>query len=157
MANPAELTGPAQGRLARALLLGAVLLTGLTILSAGTGRLTGLGTQQPLAARPVETLALRFTDRADGAVVVTEATSGALVHLVQPGADGFIRGTMRGFVRERKRSGYDDGPPFHLVRWTDGTLTLEDGTTGRRIGLDAFGVQNAGVFAAFFMKGSTQK
>ena len=38
-------------------------------------------------------------------------------------------------------------PPFRLARWSDGRLTLEDPTTGRRIELGAFGPTNAEVFA----------
>jgi hypothetical protein len=37
------------------------------------------------AARAVETLALRFEDRADGSVAVREA-AGDMIYVVQPGA-----------------------------------------------------------------------
>ena len=136
-------------------LFAAALLLGATVVSAGAARMTGLGAQQAPMARPVAALDLRFVDRADGAVAVLDAGDGHLVHLVAPGGDGFIRGTLRGLVRERKRADVDDRPPFRLTRWSDGTLTLEDDATGRRIDLDAFGPTNAGAFAAFFDQRST--
>jgi hypothetical protein len=35
-----------------------------------------------------------------------------------------------------------------LIRWANGTLSLEDPETGRKVPLDAFGPDNAGAFAA---------
>ena len=61
-----------------------------------------------------------------------------------------IRATMRGLARERIRSGIGSETPFKLTRWSDGTLSLLDETSGRRIDLDAFGPTNAGAFAQFF-------
>ena len=73
-----------------------------------------------------------------------------MIYVVAPGTNGFIRGTMRGLVQERKRSGIDDSAPFLLTRWNDGTLSLKDPATGRRVNLDAFGPTNVGAFAQFF-------
>jgi len=38
-------------------------------------------------------------------------------------------------------------PPFVLTRWANGTLSLHDPTTGRKVELDAFGPTNAQAFA----------
>jgi putative photosynthetic complex assembly protein len=61
----------------------------------------------------------------------------------------FVRGTMRGLARERKRSGIGATPPFILSSRADGRLTLEDPQTGRHVDLEAFGQANAGVFARY--------
>ena len=154
MAHSARRSTMQDGSAARLLLLGAALLTGVTIASVGAARMTGIGRQIVPVASPVESLALRFADGQDGSIAITDARDGHLIHRVPPGADGFIRGTMRGLVRERKRVDVDAVPPFHLTRWTDGTLSLEDDATGRRIELDAFGPTNAGSFAMLLEGGS---
>lgn len=157
MAGSARRSTMQQGRALRALLLGAALLTGATIASVGVARLTGIGRQQVPMASPVQNLSLRFADGQDGSIAITDAQDGRLLHLVPPGADGFIRGTMRGLVRERKRADVDDGPPFRLTRWSDGALSLSDDATGRQIELDAFGPTNAGAFAILLEDGSVSR
>jgi hypothetical protein len=37
-----------------------------------------------------------------------------------------------------------------LTRWSDGTVSLEDAATRRRVNLDAFGPDNARAFAQLF-------
>jgi len=81
---------------------------------------------------------------------VHDAADGAVIYVVDPGAGGFIRATMRGMARERKRSNISEQPPFLLTRWSDGTISLVDKTTERSIDLDAFGATNAGAFAQLF-------
>ena len=71
--------------------------------------------------------------------------------VLAPGTNGFARGVLRGLARERRRSDIGMEPPFRLARWSDGRLTLEDPTTGRRIELGAFGPTNAEVFAALML------
>ena len=68
----------------------------------------------------------------DGSIQVTDARTGQVAASVEPGTNGFIRGTLRGLARERKRQGIGIEPPFMLTRWADGRLSLEDPTTGRR-------------------------
>jgi len=72
------------------------------------------------------------------------------LYIVEPGIGGFIRATMRGMARERHREGIGEETPFTLTRWTDGTVSLQDSTTGRTINLDAFGPTNAEAFARLF-------
>jgi len=134
----------------RALLLGALALVGLTIVGSGMARVTDVGTSRMAPSSAVQTLLLRFDDLADGGVAVRNAVDGSQIYKVEPAADGFIRATMRGLARERIRSGVGPETPFKLTRWSDGTLSLHDETSGRRVDLDAFGPSNAGAFAQFF-------
>ena len=134
----------------RALLLGALALVGLTIVGSGMARVTDVGTSRMAPSSAVQTLLLHFDDLADGGVAVRNAVDGSQIYKVEPAADGFIRATMRGLARERIRSGIGPETPFKLTRWSDGTLSLLDETSGRRIDLDAFGPSNAGAFAQFF-------
>lgn len=91
-------------------------------------------------------IALRFEDRPDGAVAVIDAHSGQTIDAIT-GQAGFVRGTLRGLARERKRNGIGSEPAFELIGRTDGRLTLHDPATGRKVDLESFGPVNSSVFA----------
>jgi len=133
----------------RGVLVGAALLLGFVLLSAATVRVTGIGREGAPTSAAVESRLLRFEDRADGAIVVRDAATGQVSALVEPGTNGFVRGTLRGLARERRQHEINSEPPFRLVHWADGRLSLEDTATGRRIDLEAFGPTNAAAFARF--------
>ena len=145
------------GDLPRAVVGGALGLALFSLLAAGAGRLSDVGTVHMPAARAVEALSLRFYDEPDGGVAVRDARDGALVYTVAPGTNGFIRGALRGLVRERKLSGVGDATPFTLTRWSDGRMSMADAATGRNIDLDAFGPTNAQAFAQMFGKGGAAR
>ena len=79
-----------------------------------------------------------------------------MVETVAPGTNGFLRGTMRGLARERKRQGIGAELPFRMIGRADGRLTLEDPGTGRRVDLGSFGPTNAAAFARLMAR-STQR
>jgi putative photosynthetic complex assembly protein len=140
-ANPVSTSFPSGA------LLGAAALMTLAIVAAGAARLTGFGTSHVPDSKPLESRDLRFADRSDGAVVITEAETGRVVDVASPGTNGFLRSTMRGLARDRKRRDLGAEAPFRLTRWADGRLSLQDAATGRSIDLGAFGPTNAAVFA----------
>jgi len=117
---------------------------GLTVVGAFAGRLTHAGAYMPPAS-PVAERELRFFDRADGAVLALDA-DGHTVDVFQ-GEQGFLRGTLRGFVRTRHLDGLGPEQPFRLTRWSDGRLTLDDDATKQHVELMAFGPTNSAVFA----------
>jgi putative photosynthetic complex assembly protein len=149
MSNTADNGSPPSGLLLgiAALLVGAMLLAAL----ARSGKVDSLSLQSsaPSAqdAMPRESVSLRFSDRADGAVVVQRATDGTEVAVLGEDGSGFVRGVMRGLARDRRMRGIDAVPPFELVRWSDGRLTLRDTATDRLIDLGAFGPTNLDAFA----------
>ena len=124
------------------LMLGAVLIfVGLA------SRLAVPGGATPEAA-PVRTADLVFEDRPDGSIAVRDAHDRALIDVVPPATNGFLRVLLAGQVRERRREAIGaPSVPFHLTSWSDGRLTLDDPATHKLIELDAFGPDNAGVFA----------
>jgi putative photosynthetic complex assembly protein len=124
---------------------GLIVLTLMLILGA---RLTGYGEAMLPDTDAVATRDLRFEDRATGAIAIYAEPQGTLIAEVPPGAGGFLRGTLRALVRERRQHGIGDAAPFRLMRAADGRLTLQDTATGRRIYLGAFGPANEGVFAS---------
>lgn len=103
---------------------------------------------------PVSSRNLRFTDRADGAVVIEDTDKGGTASVIEPGQQtGFIRGVMRGLARERRMRGIGNQPPFNLSLWHDGELSLTDSATGRSIELTAFGSSNRASFLALLPEG----
>ncbi len=134
----------------RGALIGAGALLGLSLLLVTGSRINGVGATRMPEAAVVSTLDLRFADREDGAVVATAASDGRIVAVFAPGTNGFVRGVMRGLARERRRDGIGAEPPFRLIRWTDGRMSLTDLATGVNINLEVFGPTNAAAFAQLF-------
>ena len=133
--------------LPRGALLGAAALVVITVVGAGISRFVGVSATPAPPASVVASRQLRFADRADGAVVVTDARSGE-EQIIAPGTNGFMRGVLRGLAQERLRQDEGAATPFVLTRWSDGRLSLSDPLTHRNVYLEAFGPTNAGAFAA---------
>jgi putative photosynthetic complex assembly protein len=90
----------------------------------------------------------RFEDRADGALLVTDVAAGKLVFVFPAGSNtGFIRGVMRGLMRERRLKEVDRAGSVTVTQWADGALTLTDTSTGRIVELGSFGHTNRAAFA----------
>ena len=138
----------------RGVLLGAAALVVAVIVLAGVGRVTGLAGSQIEPATPVLSVELRFEDQPDGGVAVYDVPAGRSVALLAPGTNGFVRGVLRGMARERRQYSVGIEPPFRLTRWDNGSLSLEDPQTGRRIELGAFGATNLDAFARLLPSGS---
>jgi putative photosynthetic complex assembly protein len=96
---------------------------------------------------PAQERSLRFIDRADGAVVVSDATSGETVTVVPFGQGGFLRATMRRMAKARIAAGIGAEPPFTLTRWENGALSLKDPATGRDAEIYGFGPDHTKSFA----------
>lgn len=124
---------------------GALLLVALA--GVATVRLTGAGAVQVPDATAVTVREFLFEDRSDGSIAILDARSKQQVDSVAPASNGFLRGTMRGLARERKRQGVGPEIPFQLIGRADGRLTLVDPGTSRRVDLESFGPTNAAVFA----------
>jgi putative photosynthetic complex assembly protein len=108
---------------------------------------------------PAVTRDLRFDDTPQGAIRISDATTGQTVTDLPPGEGGFVRATLRGFARER-RAADAPGPesPFRLTAWSDGRLTLEDPATGRFVDLGAFGPTQVESFTSILLaKGGTTR
>jgi putative photosynthetic complex assembly protein len=119
----------------------------LSLVLVTTARLTGYQPAKPPASAVIESSDLRFADRPDGAVLIYAEPEGRLVDTLQPGTNGFVRGVLRGLVRDRRADRIGATPPFRLTRWADGRLSLDDPSTGRHVDLEVFGAANAGAFA----------
>lgn len=106
-------------------------------------------------AKAVQSRDVQFWDRAIGGIAIRDARSGDVIAVLEPGTNGFIRGVMRGFARERRSQGFGHEPPFTITRWSDGRLSIADPLTGRQVELDAFGPDNARAFARLLTQGAT--
>ncbi len=129
--------------------VGALLL--ITVGGTAAARLAHLSAPALPAAPPpaVSSVDLRFADRTDGSIRVSDARTGAALSTLAPGTNGFVRGVMRGMARDRLSRRIGEGPPFRLSRDGAGRLWLQDTATLRLIDLEAFGADNRAAFAAF--------
>ena len=89
-----------------------------------------------------------FRDAADGAVLVLDPDSGAVIWRYPAGTSGFARGLLRGLARERQLRGISMTEPFVVGHRDDGRLLIRDPATATDIVLDAFGSSNRAVFEA---------
>ncbi len=137
----------------RPLVLSLAALIGLSLIATLGSQVTGFGTVEMPPAQAVQSRDLQFVDRAIGGISILDAETGEEIAVLEPGTNGFIRGVMRGFARERRSHGVGRKPPFTVTRWSDGRLSITDRQTGRRVELDAFGPDNAGVFARLLIAG----
>ncbi len=89
---------------------------------------------------------LNFIDQPDGSIsVIDHQTKDVIDHF--SGEQGFLRGTLRALVRERKLRGLtDQAQAFELIAHDGGRLTLRDPATGSTIALESFGPTNTAVF-----------
>ena len=131
----------------RGVIIGAGLLMLFTVIIAGVSHRAGIYhiTTPPTTA--VASRDLFFVDQRDGGVLVTDATTGKRVSLVEPTTGGFMRGIMRGLVREHRLKEQATGTAFRLTHWADGRLSIADPTTGESFDLEAFGSTNELAFA----------
>ena len=124
----------------------------LSLVAASVGRYQNLNPPiDAVVAAPVPTqiLRMRFSDQADGSVIVFNADTGSRIELLKPGEDAFVRAVMRGFVRDRKLRHIGPETPFALSLYANKRLTVSDPTTGKEIDLRAFGPTNEAAFARF--------
>ncbi len=135
----------ARNLMPRGPLLGLASVLLITLLAIASARYAGVSTRAPDAAA-LSVRELRFEDTPEGAVAVIDGVTGARIETVT-GEQGFLRGTLRGLARERKRANLGPEPNFQLIGRADGRLTLADPATGQRIDLESFGPTNAAVFA----------
>ncbi len=127
------------------LAMGALVLA--TLVAVAAARIGNFNPRQVPDAAAVSVRELRFEDRPDGSIAILDAGGQRLIDSVAPGSNGFLRGTMRGLARERKRQGVAPEVPFRLIGRADGRLTLEDPATERRVDIGSFGPTNAAAFA----------
>jgi len=124
------------------------VLLGVVLLSTAVARWQGWHVPRDDAAI-AESLNLRFVDTPNGDVQVIEVDPTRLLATFS-GEQGFLRGTLRALMRERRRQGLDALAPFTLRRHIDARLVLLDPLTSQRIDLDSFGPSNKAVFAGLF-------
>jgi putative photosynthetic complex assembly protein len=134
-------------KMPRGVLIAAGVLVAFALVATFYGRSADVGVSHMPAAQAYQTLLLHFVDQDDGGIAIRDASDGTVIAKVAPGENGFLRSTMRGFARARKRSDIGADAPFTLTRWTDGTISLTDEKTGRRVDLDAFGPNQTATFA----------
>ena len=79
--------------------------------------------------------------------MVRDAGSGETVKVIEFGQGGFLRATMRRMAKARIAAGVGAEPPFNLVLWENGALSLSDPETGRVAEIQGFGADHSKIFA----------
>lgn len=138
------------------IIAGAALI-GATLIAVAAVRLSGIDISSRSQAPVVAETRLQFDDLPDGGIAVRDASAGTVLRVVPRGADGFLRGTLRALVRQRRLAEVGAQAPFRLSAHSDGRLTLDDPATGERIDLEAFGPTNAAVFAQLLATGEGKR
>lgn len=123
----------------------------LALMLVAGARLAGFSPEQTLpGASVVESRLLRFEQGSDGAITVIDGGTGQAIAATAPGAEGFLKGALRGLNRIRM---VDDasahGAPYRLELMANGQLMLTDTASGVSLDLNAYGRGNAAVFAEF--------
>lgn len=132
---------------AGALLVGVLGVTGATRLGWVAQEANPVTERAEAHIAPAAERMLHFTDRSDGAVIVSDASSGNEVKIVEPGQGGFFRATVRRMAKARLAKGIGAHAPFRLVRWQNGALSLVDPQTGEQAELIGFGADHTAMFA----------
>ena len=88
---------------------------------------------------------LHFEDGEHGEIVVIDAATRQQVAVFE-GEQGFLRGTLRALVRERKKRAIGADEAFELSSHADGQMVLRDPATGEAIHLASFGPSNAQIY-----------
>lgn len=138
-----------------ALLLGTMAMTGMVSLGLMPKAAVPDASRAAQHVSPSQQRSLHFVDRADGAVVISDASSGETVKIIDFGQGGFVRATMRRLARARAAEGIGAGPPFTLIRWSNGALQLRDPQTGRTAEIHGFGADHTRAFAEM-LEGSAE-
>jgi putative photosynthetic complex assembly protein len=113
-------------------------------------RVAGYSPAQTLpGATVVESRLLRFEQQSDGRVTVIDGTTGEAIAATAPGAEGFLKGALRGLNRIRMSGDAPAATPYRLDQMANGQLLLTDISTGVSLDLNAYGRGNAAVFAQF--------
>ena len=137
---------------------GMIGLTMLVVFAVRGGILPARETAPQLRAeeqvKMASTRDFRFADREDGALIATDAKTGEVALILEPGSNsGFIRGVMRSMMRERIMHQVARDGPVTVTQWADGALTLTDPSTGRILELGSFGETNRQSFAQLLVPG----
>ena len=134
-------------------LAAATSLVVISLITVGIARLVGTETTDAPNAVVVASVDLHFEDRDDGSVVVIDADSDRVLDVLEPGTNGFIRGTLRSLARARRAVDAGSEQPFTLTQIDTGRLVLSDTVSGREIDLWAFGRTNAAAFTRYLDPG----
>jgi putative photosynthetic complex assembly protein len=137
-------------------LAAASALVMISLIVVGASRIAGVDRPTADATPVVSAVELFFEDRDDGAVVVIDASDLEVLEVIEPGADNFIRGTLRSLARARRAVDAANESPVVLRQTATGKLLLSDPVSGREIDLWAFGVTNARAFGRFLPRQQDQ-
>ncbi|MEM7026599.1 MAG: photosynthetic complex assembly protein PuhC [Pseudomonadota bacterium] len=131
----------------KGMIYAAGILIVFTILIATFSKHTGMGRTVLDFSVVVQDRDLFFEDQSDGSILIISADSNEIIKTLHSGEGGFIRGVMRGLVRERRSFRAGPETPFKVQEHADGRYSILDPVTQRQIDLQPFGTININAFA----------
>lgn len=140
----------------RAALRAVGALIAITLIVVAWSRLAGHEEEGLPTIKTIASRTLYFEDKPDGSVAVIDARTGKLAETLAPGADGFIRATLRTLTRERMRRNVGREVPFELAVLEDRRVVLIDRAVSRTVDLEAFGSTNYAAFARLLAADASQ-
>jgi putative photosynthetic complex assembly protein len=121
----------------------------VVVLSIGSARLAGYQPPASLPSEPaLQVRELSVEDSVLGSVIVYDAKTGDTVATYLRGEGSFFRATLRTLVHDRLHKGLSLKGYFRLENHVGDRLFLVDEVTGKTLAMNAFGPDNAAVFAA---------
>ncbi len=139
--------GSTRNRFPTVPLYAAIAMIGFAATATVFGTITDIGTVRNGFGEPAAIRDIVISGSIDDRIEVIDARSNSVIASYAQGEGGFVRGSMRALSRIRFATDVNGTEPYRLIRWRNGALTLSDTVSGERIFLDAFGPDNAAVFA----------
>ena len=136
-------------------LLGAAGLIVTAISFALLAHTTDIGATRMTPGAAAQSRALQLIERADGSLVIRDATQNQDLKTFPKSEDNFIRVVAHSLALQRKTANIAADAPYVLSHLEDGQNTLTDTATGRVILVSAFGPGNSNVFASLLTLGNT--
>lgn len=149
-AEPGAREGMNEVRVPGAPLKAAALLVLLTVGFALLARTTGVGATREPVVPALEARSIRLHKEADGSLSVWDsAATLPYAHLTQ-NDHGFLLGALNGLRYKRDLAQADQEALYHLTRWQDGRVSLDDPITGIHIAVNSFGPTQVASFEVLF-------
>ena len=136
-------TEPEERPIPPAIIIGGGLVMAVSLLAVSSARIGVAPRQAKPAAAAVAAYDFRVAaPNAAGLETVMSARNGAPVAPLAAKGDDFLPSLVDKLRQERVLKGAPSAPPFRLVRFADGRVSLEDPSTGRELNLESFGSVN---------------
>ena len=130
----------------------AVAMVAASLVLVAGARIAGFEPQRAAALSDIkDSRLIRFEHDTTGSIKIIDAETGGSIAIAD--REGFIPGILRGLNRLRRTGDGDISAAYRLDKAHNGQLLLTDTITGVTLDLNAYGQDNAQIFAKFLQTG----